>query len=110
MAYFDSAKNQALWKKEIERMKIERENRRKNGFKPPEEKALSEEGGKERLKKGVRRINLKELERIVRKKKGLDAAGAERGSERRGHGRDYGRDRAASSNRGTERESYIPER
>lgn len=78
MAYFDSPKNQAIWKKEIERMKIEREKRRLNGFKSVSPGGESGEADRE-LPHGVRKIDFKELERIVRQKKGLSGRGMNTG-------------------------------
>ncbi len=77
MAYFDSPKNQAIWDKEIAQMEAERERRRQNGFKPVEKQDAPSETGHsvffEGERPGVRRITLKELEMIVRVKKGLPA-------------------------------------
>ncbi|MCR4745053.1 MAG: hypothetical protein K5894_07455 [Lachnospiraceae bacterium] len=85
MRYFDSAKNRALWEKEIDALDAEREARKKNGYKPAamDKSAVSKadinsrmaEGSSKtsevKLKNGVRKINLAQLEEIVRIRKGL---------------------------------------
>jgi len=70
MAYFDSPKNRALWKKELESLRAERERRAANGFKPvEEEKAPEVEKAVER--KGSKLINLEQLEAIEREAGGI---------------------------------------
>ncbi|MCR5626188.1 MAG: hypothetical protein K6F99_02610 [Lachnospiraceae bacterium] len=77
MRYFDSEKNKAMWDKEMDFLMSEREKRKQEGFKPTvrttSEKAVSPEKAADNSKPGVRRINLKELERIVRERKGIGA-------------------------------------
>ena len=72
MRYFDSPKNRAIWEKEIARMETEREKRRQNGFKPVVLSGENRQKSAAAMPVGaVRRINLRELEMIVRQKKGL---------------------------------------
>lgn len=76
MAYFDSPKNRAIWNKELQALRAERERRAKNGFKPTEKRetmAVQNEQQKQQraLRPGSRRINLEELERIERESGGI---------------------------------------
>ncbi len=62
MAYFNSAKNRAIWEKELNMLRAEREVRRKNGFKPVENKNDARKFTQSNPFR--RRITLEELERI----------------------------------------------
>ncbi len=73
MAFFDSAKNRALWDKELESLDAERARRREEGYKPQHEgfrlvtSADTKEKGMYSDNPKVRRITLKELEEIEKK-------------------------------------------
>lgn len=66
MAYFDSAKNRAMWNRELAQLRQEKAERAANGYKPVEKEtaaakskaAVTEDNPRRR------RINLAELERI----------------------------------------------
>ena len=51
MNYFDSAKNKALWEKELSSLRGERDRRKIEGYKPQREKAAEKEAEKKRLEK-----------------------------------------------------------
>ena len=69
MAYFDSPKNKAIWKKELDGLRAERARREANGFKPETvEKNVSERTNE---RPGRRRINLEQLEAIEREAGGI---------------------------------------
>lgn len=65
MAYFDSAKNRAMWNRELAELRQEKERRAIEGYKPgkTEEQRTAEKVAKENDPRH-RRINLAELERI----------------------------------------------
>ena len=66
MNYFDSAKNKALWEKELSSLRGERDRRKIEGYKPQREKAAE----KEEKNPYRRRITLKELEEIEKRESG----------------------------------------
>ncbi|MCR5118464.1 MAG: hypothetical protein K6B44_02445 [Lachnospiraceae bacterium] len=69
MAYFDSPKNKAIWKKELEGLRAERARREENGFRP--ETVEKAEVQKSADRPGRRRINLEQLEAIEREAGGI---------------------------------------
>ncbi|MCR5676294.1 MAG: hypothetical protein K6G16_11350 [Lachnospiraceae bacterium] len=66
MNYFDSAKNKALWEKELTSLRDERDRRKVEGYKPLQEKK-AETGEKNPYR---RRITLEELIEIERREAG----------------------------------------
>lgn len=69
MAYFDSPKNKAMWKKELEGLRAERARREANGFKPePQAMSVSERTAE---RPDRRKINLEQLEAIEREAGGI---------------------------------------
>lgn len=66
MAYFDSAKNRAMWNRELAELRQEKERRAIEGYKPgqTEKTKAAEKAAKESNDPRHRRINLAELERI----------------------------------------------
>ena len=69
MAYFDSPKNKAIWKKELEGLRVERARREENGFKPEAiDRSVTEKTAE---RPGRRKINLAQLEAIEREAGGI---------------------------------------
>ena len=66
MGYFDSAKNRALWEKELNDLEEQREQRKTEGYNPRRTLASRTQTSGEISNPKVRRINLKELEEIER--------------------------------------------
>ena len=66
MGYFDSAKNRALWEKELNDLEEIREQRKTEGYNPRRNVASRTSTSGEISNPKVRRINLKELEEIER--------------------------------------------
>ncbi|MFR5633579.1 MAG: hypothetical protein ACLUFH_11425 [Monoglobales bacterium] len=69
MAYFDSAKNRAIWERELDGLRQEKEKRAARGYVPEtvekkEKTPVSESFGR-------RKINLQELEQIEREQSGI---------------------------------------
>ena len=66
MAYFDSAKNRAMWNRELAELRQEKERRAIEGYKPRSAEEI--EGAQKEAKKADdprhRKIDLAELERI----------------------------------------------
>ena len=66
MNYFDSAKNKALWEKELSSLRGERDRRKAEGYKPQKEK--KEDTAEKNPYR--RRSTLKELEEIEKRESG----------------------------------------
>lgn len=65
MAYFDSAKNRAMWNRELQELRAEKQLRAANGYKPVDKNAKTQEkAGEKANDPRHRRIDLAELERI----------------------------------------------
>ena len=65
MAYFDSAKNRAMWNRELQDLRAERERRATNGYKPVDKEAKAKAQTEAKTNDPRhRKINLAELERI----------------------------------------------
>lgn len=69
MAYFDSAKNRAIWERELEGLRKEKERRADRGYIP--EAAEKKEKRQVSESFGRRKINLQELEEIEREQSGI---------------------------------------
>ena len=67
MGYFDSAKNKALWEKELSSLRGERDRRKIEGYKPQKEKEAEKAVEKNPYR---RKITLKELEEIEKRESG----------------------------------------
>lgn len=65
MAYFDSAKNRAMWNRELQDLRAERQLRAANGYKPIDKGAQAKAQAEAKTNDPRhRKINLAELERI----------------------------------------------
>lgn len=65
MAYFDSAKNRAMWNRELAELRQEKERRAREGYKPGKsQEMLAAEKAVKAEDPRRRRIDLAELERI----------------------------------------------
>ncbi len=71
MAYFDSPKNRAIWKKELDALKAEKERRALNGYRPEEAEMHERTQVRTADRPGRRRINLEQLEAIEREAGGI---------------------------------------
>ena len=72
MNYFDSAKNKALWEKELSSLRGERDRRKIEGYKPQKEKEVEKSTEKNPYR---RKITLKELEEIEKRESGRTREG-----------------------------------
>lgn len=69
MAYFDSAKNRAIWERELDVLRQEKANRAARGYVPETVEKKEKAPVSESL--GRRKINLQELEQIEREQSGV---------------------------------------
>ena len=61
MSYFDSPKNKALWNRELEELRLERERRAKTGYAPTRDAAVKSSDGDMRENPSRRLIDFEEL-------------------------------------------------
>lgn len=78
MAYFDSAKNKAIWQKRLAVLEAERDRRKREGYKPEPKRGRTGEK-KKTMAAGVRIIS---YEQLVEKEKARTRARKEQARER----------------------------